>query len=728
MQQSRFGILCVLLLAFVLGQAQTLDSCNKKIGLVLSGGGAKCISQIGALRVIDEAGIKIDYVSGTSMGAIIGAMYSLGYSVDEIEEYMRKVDWDALLSNDIPRNRLSYFDRKSESRYLLTFPMKDKKITLPGGLNYAQYILKQLSYLTQQSYRYDSFDQFPIPFLCVATNLENGKMKVFEDGSLTDALRASSAFPSLFTPYELNGNLYVDGGVVNNYPVQPLKDRGMDYIIGVDVQDILHKKSELNSVVRVLEQTGSFVNAQEYIDQLAYTDLLIRPDISEAGITSFELFDLMVARGEEAARAQLPALLELAAEDNSTPINRSNYDAIPIESFYVDSIFIHGLERYSQSFIFGKLRVSPGEVCDIEQIERGLDQLYGSKYFKSLDYNLVPADTGYDLHLRVVEDESMAEFRLGLHYDTDLKTALLVNFTRRNLLFKNSRFSAEIALGDNPRANVSYFVDRGLVPSLGIKFRANRFETRIYQNREAVNELNYSDFSLDLFIQSTVYDMLAIGGGVQLEGVDLSKDLAVTAGNDEFSTYINYYGFLDFDSFNRANYPTRGNRTSLSARIISEHEGFQRFFLPSSVIDFSFGQALSFTDQISLVASTKGLFTIGPDLKYPYNIFLGSMGKNYVNYITPFIGYRFMELPGRNAIILRADAYIEFLRNHYIMVKANWGKLENSFQQTIDSDVLLDGYSLGYSFDSPLGPLEISAMGSTNHSDIYLYVSLGFWF
>ena len=219
--------------------AQTADSCDLKIGLVFSGGGAKCLAQIGALKVIDSAGIKVDYIAGTSMGAIIGSMYALGYSVDEIEEYLRKVDWDALLSNEIPHNRLSYFDRKSEARYLLSFPLVEGKLRLPTGLNYAQYILKQLSYLTQQSYRYPTFSDFPIPFLCVATNLENGQMKIFEDGNLTDALRASSAFPSLFTPYEVNGNLYIDGGLVNNYPVKPLRERGMDYIIGIDVQDFL---------------------------------------------------------------------------------------------------------------------------------------------------------------------------------------------------------------------------------------------------------------------------------------------------------------------------------------------------------------------------------------------------------------------------------------------------------------------------------------------------------
>ncbi|WP_143764597.1 patatin-like phospholipase family protein [Owenweeksia hongkongensis] len=711
------------------GQGQNSDTCDISIGLVLSGGGSKSLAQIGALRVIEEAGVKIDYIAGTSMGAIIGALYSLGYSVDEIEEYMRKVDWDALLNNEIPRNRLSYFDRKSDSRYLLTLPVHDGKVNLPTGLNYAQYILKQLNYLTQQCHQYADFSEFPIPFLCVATNLEDGSMKVFEEGNLSDALRASAAFPSLFTPYEIDGELYADGGLVNNYPVEPLKEKGIEYIIGVDVQDFLYKKDELNSVMRILEQTSSFVNARQYQDQIQFTDLLIKPDLHEASITTFDLFDTIIARGEKAAREQLAPLLALAKSDTSAPINRAQCTALPLDTFYVADIKIEGIKSSSEEFILGKLRVKEGHVCTIEKLDRGLDQLYGSKYFKHVNYSLTPVDTGYRITLSVKEEEALTLFRLGLHYDDDFKTALLLNYTQRNILFKNSRFSAEIALSQNPRANIHYYVDRGLVPTLGFSFRTNRFTYRIYdENRDPVAQSNYFDFSTDLFLQSTIYDAFAIGAGIEFDGVVLSDDLSKIQTDTGYSSYLNYYGFIDFDSFNDANYPTHGSKFSAKAKIIGRQEKFNTFYEPSSVIDVEFRQAMSFGKRVSMVAGSKFITTVGPDLDYPYNIFLGSMGKNYINYITPFIGYRYMELIGRTALVVRVDLNIEFLKNHYVMVKANAGKLENSIQNTLESNIVLDGYSLGYSYDSPIGPLEISVAGSTNHKDVYSYVSLGFWF
>jgi NTE family protein len=288
-----------------------------KIGLVLSGGGAKCLAQVGAIQVIEEAGIEFDYIGGTSMGAIIGAMYSLGFTGKEMEEYLRKVDWDALLANEVPRNRLSYFDRKSDSRYFLSFPIDSSGLSLPRGVNFAQYILRELSTITQQSYRYQHFSDFPIPFFCVATNLESGNSRVFEHGRLMDALRASSAFPSLFTPYEVDDSLYIDGGVVLNYPVRYMAEKDMDYIIGIDLQEYLHERDNLNSIIRVLEQTTGFLNSLNQNDSKELTDILISPGIEGIDITSFDKFEEIVESGRIEARKHLSSLKALAALDQA---------------------------------------------------------------------------------------------------------------------------------------------------------------------------------------------------------------------------------------------------------------------------------------------------------------------------------------------------------------------------------------------------------------------------
>lgn len=718
-------LLCLPL--FVFGQAKPPDAQDLRIGLVLSGGGAKCMAQIGALKVIEEAGIQVDYIGGTSMGAIIGAMYSLGYSVEEIEVYMRKVDWTALMENEVPRNRLSYFDRKLDERYFLNLPIQDRKIRLPKGLNYAQYIIKELSNITQQSFRYEDFSEFPIPFFCVAANLQSGKARTFEDGRLLDALRASSAFPSLFTPYEVEDSLYIDGGILNNYPADIMEQKGVDVIIGIDVQDFLYSKEDLNSVIRVLEQSSSFINARQMVKRRGATDILITPETPKVGLTNFDKYEELLKAGETAARKELSSLQTLAKRDLSKPFYDRSHGK-PLESILVSAVEIQGHKASTEQFILGKLRVRPGDSISINKLERGVDQLYGTYFYETVDYTIEPMDQGFKLVVRVRENDVLSNLRLGLNYNDDFETALLLNYTQRNLLFRNSRLSIDLAIGDNPRSELNYFVDRGFIPTIGFKLRTFRFSFRNYDNLIASNQGVYQDYSLDVFLQSTLLDAYAFGGGVQIENAYVEQDFALP-GIEEFNkSFINYYGFLDFDSFDDEAFPTQGFQLSGKYRIISEREGFESFYEPSSVIDLSYAQAISFSPRWTLVTKLFGVGTIGPSLSFPYRIHLGSAGRQYPNYIYPFLGYRFLELSGRNMAALRGDLSYQFYEKHYLSFSANVGKLEAQFSDLFVNDILLDGYGLGYSYDSPIGPLSIKVIGSTNHDNIYSYLSLGYWF
>lgn len=717
-------LLSLLILSFGGLRAQE----DLKIGLVLSGGGAKCLAQIGAIQVLEEEGIKIDYIGGTSMGAIVGAMYSLGFSGKEMEEYLRQVDWDALLANEVPRNRLSYFDRKSDGRYFLSFPIDSNGINLPRGVNFAQYILRELSTITQQSYRYEHFSDFPIPFFCIATNLETGGLRVFEHGRLMDALRASSAFPSLFTPYEIEDSLYVDGGVVLNFPVRYMAKKEVDYIIGIDMQDYLRDRSELNSIVEVLGQTSGFLNARNLSESQSLTDLWITPKLAEGvGITSFDRFDEIVAAGRVEAMKHIDSIKALAQRDKSTDLHKRE-KALPLSELLVKEIVLLGNESFTPSFILGKLGIKEGELASIKKLERGMDQLYGSSYFETVDYTIEKLDSNYRLIVKLKENASQKKLKAGINYSDDFKTALLINYTHRNLLFKNSRLSVDLALGDMPRGEINYFVDRGFIPTLGMKLKSHRFRYQSFINREAVNQRIYQDYTLDLFLQSTLKDAYAIGGGIQIENIDISQDFERNDFEDINKGFINYYGYIDFDSFDDANFPHTGFRLEAQYRIIAERIGFETFLEPSSVINLKYQQVLPINSRLTLIGQLNGINTIGPGLDLPYQIYLGSMGQSYVNYIESFVGQRFMELNGRNLLMARADLNFEISRNHYILAKLNYARLENSFEALFDSNLLLDGYSIGYAYNSLIGPLEIHVSTSTNHPNFYTYVRLGFWF
>jgi NTE family protein len=506
-----------------------------------------------------------------------------------------------------------------------------------------------------------------------------------------------------------------------------MAEKDMDYIIGVDMQDYLHKRDELNGIVRVLGQTTGFLNSRNRKESEELTDIWISPKIEGVGITSFERFDEIIEAGRTEARKHLNKIRALAAKD-LPPGSGQKEKALPLQNFKVDEILIKGNESFTRSFVLGKLRVKEGAKTSVKSLERGMDQLYGSSYFETVDYSLEKLDSNFRLIIKLKENTSQQKLKLGINYSDDFNAALLINYTHRNLLFKNSRLSIDAALGDMPRGEINYFVDRGFIPTLGIKLRSNRFRYQSFINLEAVNQRIYQDYSLDLFLQSTIRDAYAIGGGMQIEHIDISQNYQRAGFNDYNQGFINYYGYIDFDSFDDANFPHEGFRLNAQYRIISERVGFETFLEPSSVINLKYEQVVSLSEKLTFIGQLNGVNTIGSSLGLPYQIYLGSMGQGYQNYIQSFVGHRFMELSGRNLLSARADINYEVSKNHFILAKLNYAKLENSFEEIFNSSLLLDGYSLGYAYNSLIGPLEIHFSTSTNHANFYTYVRLGFWF
>ena len=699
-----------------------------RIGLALSGGGAKGMAHVGVLRALEEAGVEIDYISGTSMGAVVGAMYSLGYTVDEIESYLKKVDWNALLNNDISREHLLQNDRDDFEKYLISIRMTKEGLKLPRAFNYGHNMLKELSYLTQGAHAVMDFTQFPIPFLCIATDLETGEELILDGGSLPDALRASVSFPSIFSPYEFNGRLCVDGGIRNNLPISILKQRGMDIVIAVDVQSPLFKRENLNTLIDIMEQVGSFQNASYDRVQKEDVDILIAPDITGFSITDYQKTDLLIARGYNTAKAVLQEQEVIELDGEFDPSNPEYRLAPPRNEVFISSTVVEGNARFSDDFLLGRMGLRSGQSYSIEEIERDLDRLYGTREFEYLSYRLLPAPDGFRFKLKVKEVDQIGELRFGAHYDDDFKMALLGNVTFRNVLFNGSKFWLDLAVGENPRVSSGYMIENRYWPSFGVRFRGNWYDGRIYRNLQPIDEFRISDVALEVFVQSTWFDVFTVGGGIQAENFSINKTLELSNIQPQEFRYLNYFGFINFDSFNKTFKPDDGFLVKSSARIMSETQQYNSFGPPSSVIDLQYSQVFPFTEKWKLRTSVSGAVTIGPDLSYPYQVFFGGLGQNYRNYAIPFAGYRFLELFGRTGAMARGEVYYEFVEKNYLTVLYNLGKLETSVESLFSSDILLDGWGVSYGYESPIGPLELTVMGSTNHSNIYTYISLGFWF
>ena len=287
----------ILFLLPFLGLGQDTAQEDLKVGLVLSGGGAKGLAHIGALKVIEEAGIRIDYIGGTSMGAFVGGLYASGYSAQQLDSIFNVLDFDTLIQDEVPRSTKTFYEKEDGERYALTLPFDDFKVSFPSGLSKGQNVYNLLSKLTTHVSDVEDFDQLPIPFFCVATNVETGQAKIFEEGYLPRVISASGAIPTLFSPIKIGDSIYVDGGVVNNYPVDEVRAMGADLIIGIDVQDSLRTREELKSAISLLGQVNNYRTIDAMKEKAGRTDLYMKPNIENYNVVSFDEGNQIILSG-----------------------------------------------------------------------------------------------------------------------------------------------------------------------------------------------------------------------------------------------------------------------------------------------------------------------------------------------------------------------------------------------------------------------------------------------
>ena len=250
--------LAIVLSFFVSYGQQTEADTDIKVGLVLSGGGAKGLAHASVLKVLEEAGVRVDFIGGTSMGAMIGALYASGYNATEIDSLVRVIDFERILLDDVPRKSKPFYEKESGENYALTLPIKGKRVGIPMAISEGQNVLNLFTRLTQHVSHINDFGKLPIPFVCIATNLETGQQETLRSGFLPQAVKASGSFPTLLAPVENDGKILTDGGVVNNFPVEEVRAMGADVIIGVDIQSGLSEGDELDSFVKIVNQIVGF--------------------------------------------------------------------------------------------------------------------------------------------------------------------------------------------------------------------------------------------------------------------------------------------------------------------------------------------------------------------------------------------------------------------------------------------------------------------------------------
>ncbi len=708
-----------------------------KVGLVLSGGGAKGLAHIGVLKVIDSLGIKIDYVAGTSMGAIVGGLYASGYNAAQLDSIFSNIDVDALLQDYTPRESKTFYEKRNDEIYALSLPFNNFKLGLPSGLSKGLYNFNLLSKLTHHVSGVRDFSKLPIPFLCIATDVETGEKVVLDKGILAQAMIASAALPTLYNPVVIDGRILIDGGVVDNYPIEELKNHKIDFVIGVDVQDDLKTREELRNVTAVLSQINNFTMIEKMEGKRAQTTIYIKPDIKGFTVVDFQKGKEIIQKGKEKATTFMDSLLPLV------PSEKIKREVIKEkDSIFIKEIAFNKIDNYTRSYIIGKLKFKKNAKVSFQQFQRGVLNLNATQNFSFLNYSFEKFEDGEKLVLDLRENKNTTYLKFGMHYDDLYKSGILLNYTKKKIIAKNDVLSFDVILGDNTRYNFDYYVDNGFYWSYGFNSKLVSFNKNVSTDFGSgdlfgvlgINSVNvdFLDVSNQVYFQTIFAQKISIGTGLEYKHLKIkSQTIENTEPVFDNSGYLSVFGYAKYDSFDQKYFPRNGlsfNGELKSFLYSTNHTHvFERF----SVAKADFAVAKTFYKSITLKLQTEGGFAFGEKSVSFFDFILGGYGFQTVNNFKPFLGYDFLSISGDSYVKGIATIDYEFYKKHHLNFAANFANVGDRIFE--DTKLWLNkpaytGYSFGYGMETIIGPIEIKHSWSPETRNHYTWFSVGFSF
>ena len=587
-----YFLLAILLLCSIslIAQKENDTLRRPKIGLVLSGGGAKGMAHVGFLKVMEEAGIHPDYITGTSMGSIVGGLYAIGYNASEIEAILKSQNWNEVLSNDMKLSDISINEKDQYGKYIAELAIQGREISLPKGLIFGQHVMELLNHFTLPAHNIHDFDSLPIPFKCIGADITNADIVVLDTGSLAMAMRASMSIPTAFTPVLWGDRLLVDGGLSRNFPVQEVLDMGADIVIGVYTGGVLKDKDQLKSLVDIMGQTSFLMGVIDAKSQRKKVDIYVEPRLDNYASSDFFKVDSIINQGEIAGRLHRKQLDSLAQVLKQYPKPIVNNALAKPDSLIVDEIITRGVNEKYEKFILARLAISPGEYFSIAQLEDGIRRIYGTQYFYRVyfDFESTP-----DNHMRLVvnaEEKPKGFLGVNLHYDSEKRAAMLLNATFRDLLIPSSRLSLTANVSENPGFKIDFFKYLGRKRRLtaGMQFNNGAFEVPIYEKGDISRLYKYNYTSSEINSRYTITNDSRFSVGALIERTSVKPKVH---NNFDFNRWLlknkQLYASFELNTTNQRYFPTNG--INLSARYEYNFDLFFDVSLVDSLKSFSSG-------------------------------------------------------------------------------------------------------------------------------------------
>jgi NTE family protein len=714
-----------------LGLAGAAGAADRpRVGVALSGGAAKGLAHIGVLKVLERAGMPIDCVSGVSMGSVVGGLYAAGYKAAEIESITAGVDWAELFSDRTARRMLPMENKPLDSRDIISFPMDGLVPRVPSGLIEGKNVVRLFSRLTLPRQRSEDFRELPVPFVTVATDLMTGEAVVLDKGFLAEAIRASMAIPSVFSPVRTGGRLLVDGGLVRNLPAVDARNLGADIVIGVDVGKREYTEEELTSFIAVSNQTMNLILGESLAEQQRLCDILIQPDLSGVSFSGYGDAEKIIRKGEEAALAILPRLQALADSLNSLAADvHLRPEPAPLETAAVLNLEIGGLSDVPRGVIEREFSSVRREV-PVAKVEDAIDRIRGRGMFESVNARLETIDEDIRGERLVLElrEEKGNELGVGFRYDTRRDASVLFDMAFRNVLFGGATLAFDAVLRDEFDIGARYLVPLGLVRSFGFKARANAAKVflNLYDGDERAAAYGAFYYYGEAALGTLFSTRVSASAGVRGEYVDQRLE----GGRDSFATrrdtLIPLYGIITIDTLDRKVYARRGVFVQASAETADEKAGsdvtFSRFY-------FDGRAAVPAGRKISILGSVYVGSSSGDDLPPAYYYFLGGVDEKVTLLGKPasFYGLEHQGRSGRSIQTLQLGAQWEAGKETYVVLSWNAGNTFDEWSWDFASNRYINGAGLTLGLDSIAGPIEATVMTSDEH-DFLAYFSAGYKF
>lgn len=752
------GIIVLFLLCtagIVFAREEESGKEKPKIGLVLSGGGAKGLAHIGVLKVLEEAGIRPDIITGTSMGSIVGSLYAAGYTVEELTQINKNADWEQLLTDDEQLRKVAMDEKRETKKYLIEIPIKDKKIDLPAGLIEGQHLEAYFSELFWPLTSEEDFNEFPIPFHCMSVDMVSGKTIEHRSGNIVSCIRASMSIPTVFSPVKMDSMLLVDGGVTRNFPVQEAIDMGAEVIIGVYVgyqEDV--KASDLSSMTDILQRSIALAGIVDAREQFPKCDILIVPDMGGYTSADFTKGAIIQQLGEDAARKQYDEIKALAGKYNCKYELVDKFECPP--KILVTDFEVEGLQYLDKKYVISKSGMEEGDSLTYNDINEAIEFMHGTRHFGKLTYHLKRNDKkeGYVLVFDVKENPR-AQFKIAPAYDDDMGVGIVTNFTLRNIVAPASRMLISLNIAENPGMEISLNKFVGKKQRLSDRFYMKGYGYKLpyYESGDRLGNYKQGYFEGGYGLQYLLGLNHQIGGNV------FYKHNKITPRSDLRSIYkeadfehikSNDWGYHLFYKVNTTDdlyFPKRGIKLdvdfahSLSAKsdlkwgrnpsdeyfvaegddpyatLLVEHNWYKTF---ARRITYNFGVSAGFCTED---AGMNGIYMLGGSQ-------FGSSRLHFKN----LAGYNFAELYVSNFAAVKSAVSIELATGLYLTGTVNMVNTTDSYKDIFkdlpDKKVgdYIWGYNCGIKYDSLLGPIQLLLADNNKDGETRFHFSIGFPF